>query len=78
MPFISRLSSKSQGEKTIQLMQRILSLPPVQKCSKVNIPGIDLPFVMNSTTALEYDELPKSITIIGGGVIGMEFAFYLS
>jgi dihydrolipoamide dehydrogenase len=45
------------------------------KISKVNIPGIDLPVVMNSTDALSCTELPKSITIIGGGVIGMEFAF---
>lgn len=41
----------------------------------MNIPGIDLPFVMNSTEALACEELPKVITIIGGGVIGMEFAF---
>lgn len=45
------------------------------KISKVNIPGIDLPFVMNSTSALSSTDLPKSIAIIGGGVIGMEFAF---
>lgn len=45
------------------------------KISQINLPGIDLPFVLNSTTALAYEKLPKSITIIGGGVIGMEFAF---
>lgn len=45
------------------------------KISKINLPGIDLPFVMNSTTALSCEKLPKSITIIGGGVIGMEFGF---
>lgn len=45
------------------------------KISKIAIPGIDLPFVLNSTTALSCTDLPKSITIIGGGVIGMEFAF---
>jgi len=44
------------------------------KISKIGILGIDLPFVMNSTTALSCTELPKSIVIIGGGVIGMEFA----
>ena len=30
---------------------------------------------MNSTDALKCKELPQSITIVGGGVIGMEFAF---
>lgn len=45
------------------------------KCSAVPIPGIDLPMVMNSTQALSSTELPKSVTIVGGGVIGMEFAF---
>lgn len=43
--------------------------------SKSNIPGLDLPVVMNSTDALSNDILPESVTIIGGGVIGMEFAF---
>jgi len=45
------------------------------KISSVPIKGLDLPFVLNSTTALSHRELPKSIAIIGGGVIGMEFAF---
>ena len=39
------------------------------------IPGIkDNPAVWTSTEALEAKELPKSIIIVGGGVIGMEFA----
>ena len=39
------------------------------------IPGIkDNPFVWTSTEALEAKELPKSIIIVGGGVIGIEFA----
>ena len=39
------------------------------------IPGIkDNPAVWNSTDALAAVELPKSIIIVGGGVIGMEFA----
>ena len=32
-------------------------------------------FVIDSTQALELSELPDSLVIIGGGVIGMEFAF---
>ncbi len=42
--------------------------------SKVPIPGVDLPGVINSDGALNLDKLPDSILIIGGGVIGMEFA----
>lgn len=39
------------------------------------IPGIkDNPAVWDSTEALNATELPKSIIIVGGGVIGMEFA----
>lgn len=39
------------------------------------IPGIkDNPAIWDSTDALAATELPKSIIIVGGGVIGMEFA----
>ncbi len=39
------------------------------------IDGIkDNPFVWDSTDALNAKELPQSIVIVGGGVIGMEFA----
>lgn len=73
--FISETLVAVSGEKDYTIDAKDIIIATGSKCSKVNIPGIDLPFVMNSTTALEYDELPKSITIIGGGVIGMEFAF---
>ena len=39
------------------------------------IPGIDSPLVMDSTAALSEEKLPKTVAIIGGGVIGLEFAF---
>lgn len=39
------------------------------------IPGVkDNPYVWDSTLALAATEPPKSIVIVGGGVIGMEFA----
>lgn len=43
--------------------------------SFIPIEGHDLKSVMTSKDALEITDVPKSITIIGGGVIGMEFAF---
>ena len=42
--------------------------------SVVPIPGHDLEGVVDSTGALNFEEIPKSLCIIGGGVIGVEFA----
>lgn len=42
----------------------------------IPVPGIDLPGVMDSTALLEMTECPKSIVIVGGGVIGIEFATF--
>ena len=38
------------------------------------IPGVDQPGVVSSDELLDSTEIPSSIVIIGGGVIGMEFA----
>ena len=46
--------------------------------SRVPIDGIDQDGVITSDEALNLEKLPKSILIIGGGVIGMEFAQVLS
>ncbi|MFI3887478.1 dihydrolipoyl dehydrogenase [Streptococcus parauberis] len=40
-----------------------------------NIPGIDSKHILTSTEALDNRELPRSMVIVGGGVIGLEFAF---
>lgn len=42
------------------------------------IPGIDSPQVVMSTELLSIETMPGSITIIGGGYIGMEFASFFS
>lgn len=52
-----------------------LILATGSESSTINIPGNDLPFVMTNKEALALKEVPESIAIIGGGVIGMEFAF---
>jgi dihydrolipoamide dehydrogenase len=38
------------------------------------IPGLELPGVMDSQTALDLEDLPHSVCVIGGGAIGVEFA----
>lgn len=42
------------------------------------IPGVDLDGVVDSTGALNFESIPDSIAIIGGGVIGIEFATLFS
>ncbi|EIW20101.1 MULTISPECIES: dihydrolipoyl dehydrogenase [Pelosinus] len=41
------------------------------------IPGFDLPGVITSDEALDLGAIPKSMVIIGGGVIGLEFAYLM-
>ena len=41
---------------------------------RLQFAGADLPLVIDSTQALDLDHVPASLTIIGGGVIGVEFA----
>ncbi len=45
---------------------------------RLHIPGADLERVVTSQEALQLQEIPKAMTIIGGGIIGMEFAFIFS
>jgi dihydrolipoamide dehydrogenase len=43
-----------------------------------SIPGLDLPGVLGTRQALELEQIPESVVIIGGGVIGQEFAALFS
>lgn len=40
------------------------------------IPGVDLPGVVDSSGILETTQAPRSLVVIGGGVIGCEFACF--
>ncbi len=42
------------------------------------IPGADQPHVMTSKEILCVDKMPESLVVIGGGVIGIEFASFFS
>ena len=52
----------------------IVYLATGSKPAALPIPGIDLPGVLTSREALDLTELPSTLAIIGGGVIGLEFA----
>ena len=42
------------------------------------IPGVDLPHVLTSSEIFDIEQLPEKLVIVGGGVIGMEFACFFS
>ena len=44
--------------------------------ARIPIPGVDLPGVVDSTGLLNMTTCPKHIIIVGGGVIGVEFATF--
>ena len=44
------------------------------KVSRINIPGIDNPRILSSDELLSLKEVPETLTVIGGGVIGVEIA----
>lgn len=51
-----------------------LILATGSKTFKLPLPGMDSRRVLDSTDILDLEEIPESLAIIGGGVIGMEFA----
>ncbi len=53
--------------------QRII-LAPGSLTAAPSIPGINLPGVVTSTGALEIETVPARLVVVGGGVIGLEFA----
>ena len=49
-------------------------LAPGSITARPPIPGLDLPGVITSTEALDIAEIPARLIVVGGGVIGLEFA----
>ncbi len=61
-----------EGAKTLGFDKALIASGSVP--SVVPIPGHDLDGVVDSTGALNFEEIPQSLCIIGGGVIGIEMA----
>ncbi len=66
-----------QGTKqTIEAKKIILATG--SQTMKLPIPGADAPDIMNAESMLDLEYLPKSMLIIGGGVVGVELATILA
>lgn len=65
--------NEGRNETTVK-SKNIIIATGGEPCSLM-IPGIESKDVITSTEALTLNEVPKKMVIIGGGIIGMEFAF---
>jgi len=68
-----RVRLVSGGEETVQFEHAIIatgSVPVVPPT--LRLPGDGDPRVMDSTTALDLPDVPKSLLVVGGGYIGLE------
>ncbi|HKM38693.1 MAG TPA: dihydrolipoyl dehydrogenase [bacterium] len=76
----ARLTSKNSivvtadGNETMELTADKIILATGSEPVQLPLPGLDLPEVIYSDAALALTEIPKSMLIIGGGVIGVELA----
>ncbi len=68
--------SVDNGEKRIKAKNILIATGSVP--AEPPISGLELPGVMNSEEILEIEKLPQTVAIIGGGVIGIEFAGILN
>ncbi len=64
----------ADGESTTVLRGKAVLLATGAVPAALPLPGADLPGVWNSDALLEAERLPASLLIVGGGVIGVEFA----
>jgi len=62
-----------KGKQTTTLQAGKIILATGSVSARPDIPGIDLPGVIDSTGALQLKRVPNSMVIIGAGVIGLEF-----
>ncbi|MBI9020343.1 MAG: NAD(P)/FAD-dependent oxidoreductase, partial [Verrucomicrobia bacterium] len=75
--------AKFLGQKTVQVGDEIYEGENIVIATGSSpfvppIPGADQPHVMTSTEILNIDKMPETLAVIGGGVIGIEFASFFS
>ncbi|MDZ7673073.1 MAG: dihydrolipoyl dehydrogenase [Halanaerobiales bacterium] len=74
--FIDKNTIKIESnEKTFEVKAENIIIATGSQASTLSIPGANLKGILDSRAVLDLKELPESMVIVGGGVIGMEFAF---
>ena len=61
-------------EKSVEYSAAHIIIATGSVSSSLPIPGADLPGILTSREILDIEKVPSSLCVIGGGVIGLEFA----
>jgi len=72
----SVISSEAEGrvEKSLEYTADYIIIATGSVSASLPIPGADLPGILTSKEILDLEEVPSRLCVIGGGVIGLEFA----
>ena len=70
----SRVRVRSADGGEVELRAKAILVATGSQSAFPPVPGVDLPGVISGEEATELTELPKSLVIVGGGVIGLELA----
>ena len=62
------------AEKSVEYSADHIIIATGSVSSSLPIPGADLPGILTSREILDIEKVPSSLCVIGGGVIGLEFA----
>ena len=73
--FVDNYTVDVSGEHNYRIKAKNIIIATGSKTKHLPIPGIDSKLVIDSEVLLENKNLPETLNIIGGGIIGMEFAF---
>ena len=68
------LEVRPESGDAISVSASRVILAPGSITARPPIPGLDLPGVITSTEALDISDVPARLVVVGGGVIGLEFA----
>lgn len=66
------------AEKSVEYSADHIIIATGSVSSSLPIPGADLPGILTSREILDIEKVPSSLCVIGGGVIGLEFASIFS
>ncbi len=75
---VSPTKVKVSGGSTKVVEARKILIATGSVAAKPPVPGLDLPGVLTSNEIVSLKELPQDLVIVGGGVIGVEFATIFS